>query len=160
MADSIRVYFVDGDDITQIGYDEIDNDTMDWVYYVQNDDSEITYLFIVDCDDEDTVNTATIPVNANGYFVANAGYSLIPSTTSVAAGSSVTFQVYDVNGVLQTSNEIQSVTATYTRLSGGQDVTTTFTAYPDAQNVFTVTFSSDLKNDSTISFKVNPVVNE
>ena len=50
VADNIRVFFACGDysdDIEQIDYSEIVNDTMDWVYYVQ-ENGKITYLFIVD----------------------------------------------------------------------------------------------------------------
>jgi hypothetical protein len=47
VAENIRVYFVDGDNIEQIDVDEIVSDTGDMVYYVE-EDGEVTYLFIVD----------------------------------------------------------------------------------------------------------------
>ena len=51
LAENVKIFFVDGDDIEQIEVDEIVNDTMDMVYYVF-EDGEITYLFIVDYDQE------------------------------------------------------------------------------------------------------------
>ena len=47
VAENVRVYFVDGSNIRRIKYNEIVNDTQDFVYYVEND-GEVTYLFIVD----------------------------------------------------------------------------------------------------------------
>ncbi|MBQ7681105.1 MAG: S-layer homology domain-containing protein [Oscillibacter sp.] len=58
VAENIRVYFVDGDDIEQIDVDEIVSDTGDMVYYVE-DDGEITYLFIVDYDGDAEIEETT-----------------------------------------------------------------------------------------------------
>ena len=58
VAENIKVYFVDGDDIEQIDYSDVVNDSMDMVYYVE-DDGEITYLFIVDYSEDAPEETNT-----------------------------------------------------------------------------------------------------
>jgi hypothetical protein len=59
VAENIRVYFVDGDDVYEITVDEIVNDTMDMAYYVE-EDGELTYLFIVDYEDEAVITEASV----------------------------------------------------------------------------------------------------
>ena len=49
VAENVRVYFVDGDEIEEISYDEIVNDIEDRVFYILSADGEITRLFI--CED-------------------------------------------------------------------------------------------------------------
>ena len=90
VADNVRVFFVDGDEIEQIDYSEIVNDTLDYVYYVE-DDGEITYLFIVNADDADA--TATIP--AANLVKGGGTRNFNVANYIVAAGSTVTFTVVD-----------------------------------------------------------------
>lgn len=82
VAENVRVFFVDGDDIDQIDYYDIVNDTQDWVYYVE-DDEEITYLFIVDYEPDGAVVTPTTT------------FSLLPSDTT---GMNYTYKYRTADG--------------------------------------------------------------
>ncbi|MBR0281345.1 MAG: S-layer homology domain-containing protein [Oscillibacter sp.] len=79
VAENVRVYFVDGDNIEQIDYSDIVNDNQDWVYYVE-DDGEITYLFIVDYEDDGGQQGTTIIAGSIGFnTIGNvATYHLMP----------------------------------------------------------------------------------
>ena len=135
VAENVRVYFVDGDDIEQIDYSDIVNDNQDWVYYVE-DDGEITYLFIVDYEDDGTAPGVTIIAGSIGFnTIGNAAtYHLMPGT--------VTPDLEKVRNALNALNE----NFTYSNASATQDA--------NGNLVYTYT-RTNVNDNSTMSISVS-----
>ena len=147
VAENIRVYFVDGDDIEQIEYDEIANDTQDMVYYVA-DDGEVTYLFIVDYEGSGTATTTVTTYTVDATTKVATGYKVkLPSdVTSVTGGQALSFQVMDASNNPMTSANV-TVSLQYTSTDNG------FTKTVDASEssgVWTLTIPSDIKASTDV----------
>ena len=97
VAENVRVFFCDGSDVEQIGYDEIVNDTKDAIYYVE-DDSVVTYIFIVNFEDEGWPTAAVPPVEVPEYDIDSQnsiaeGYAVEIAQRTVEAGGRFGFRV-------------------------------------------------------------------
>ena len=158
VAENIRVYFVDGDNITQIEYSEIVNDTQDYVYYVEDNDGEVTYLFIVDYEPDDDTATASI-TEANRTVLASdaKNYSIRPTRTTVAAGQSFDFTVYNITDDTNANGVITGVDVHY--VDEGDNDLWVAAAYDADEGIYTVRIPAagdTLKDGSEITFDVIP----
>ncbi len=158
IAENIRVFFVDGDDISQIDYSEIVNDTLDYVYVVENDDGEVSYLFIVDYDGGGNVGGAPTPANYAIDITTNVAapytVNLIPATAplSITTGTKLDFQV--MNGLIAQSNTQVSVNLSYRTSAGSYAAPTPATYNGDGTWSVTIPVGTDIQGGEIIQFVV------
>ena len=152
VAENVRVYFVDGDDIEQIDYSEIVNDTMDYVYVVEDKDGEVTYLFIVNYDGESNnapaVTNYTLDTNVTGYNIVIAGSKTFTAGKTTVVPDEVL--QFNVNPVAP-SPVATSVTLNYTT-TGGLAQTKTANL---SGSVWSVVIPNDVDSTVDITFTIS-----
>jgi hypothetical protein len=153
VAQGCKIYFVDGDDIAPIEYDEIINDTNDYAYYVE-DDGVITYLFIVNYEPEATVPTynlnSTSAANLNGYTIQFTGSTPV----TVQSGDTLTFNVL-LGTAIQRADNVE-VGLRYTLRNGDGEVRTRLaTEDENIPGLWNITVPDAIENDTTVFFVVN-----
>lgn len=153
VSQGCKIYFVDGDDIQEIEYDEIINDSNDYVYYVE-DDGVLTYLFVVNYEPEATVPTYNLNSTSrvNGYTIQFTGDT--PDT--VKSGDVLTFNVL-LGNAIQRDTDVNVVLRYTVRNGDGEISTRTATEDENIPGLWNVTIPNAVENGTTVFIEVNEI---
>ena len=120
VASDVRVYFVDGDDIEEIEYDEIVTDSTDYVYLLEDKDGEVTYIFIVNFDGagDDGQNTNTQIVYTDGQLEETSNGAATAYTLHVLSSNSAALATVNPETIRQYISSHSAIASTYAPTAG------------------------------------------